>query len=302
MKRKKGYFARTKVQDTIAGYLFIMPNLVGFLVFTLGGILFSLMLSFTNWSLLKDLSEMKFIGLRNFVELYKDKWFIDAFWNNIWFLCIIPIQIFLALVVANLLNGNVIGKSMVTSMIYIPYITSTIAIGVVWMTLFNPASGPINHLLMKLGVEKPPSWLSDVKWAKPAISIVIIWNQLGYHTLLYLSALQAVPTDLYEAAKIDGANRWQQFRRITIPMVSPTTFLIIVLAMISSFQSWSMVQVLTKGGPGTATQTIGYYIYVTAFQFSRMGQACSMSWFLFIIVFGITLIQWQGQKNWVNYL
>lgn len=299
---KRGYFQKTKLQDAIAGYVFILPNLIGFLVFVLGGLVFSLFISFTDWNLLRDFNTMKFVGFRNYIDLVTDRWFIDSLLNNLWFLCIIPIQVFLAMIVANLLNGRIFARSVLRAMYYIPYITSLVAVSVVWMTLLHPRFGPINRFIMLFGVKNPPKWLADVFWAKPAVAIIMIWQQLGYHALLYLAALQTIPKELFEAARIDGANKFQQFFKITIPMISPTTFLIVVLALISSFQSWSIIQILTQGGPGTATHTLGYYIYVVAFKFFRMGYASSIAWVLFVITFIITIIQWRGQKKWVVYM
>lgn len=299
---ERGYFQKTKLQDAIAGYVFILPNLIGFLVFVLGGLIFSLIISFTDWNLLKDFNTLKFVGFKNYVDLLKDSWFIDSLLNNLWFLCIIPIQVFLAMIVASVLNSRIFARNILRAMYYIPYITSLVAVSVVWMTLLHPRFGPINRFIMLFGVENPPKWLADVFWAKPAVAIIMIWQQLGYHALLYLAALQTIPKDLYEAARIDGANKLQQFFKITIPMISPTTFLIVILSLIASFQSWSMIQILTQGGPGTATHTLGYYIYIVAFKFFRMGYASSIAWVLFVITFIITVIQWRGQKKWVVYM
>lgn len=299
---ERGYFQKTKLQDAIAGYVFILPNLIGFLVFVLGGLIFSLIISFTDWNLLKDFNTLKFVGFKNYVDLLKDSWFIDSLLNNLWFLCIIPIQVFLAMIVASVLNSRIFARNILRAMYYIPYITSLVAVSVVWMTLLHPRFGPINRFIMLFGVENPPKWLADVFWAKPAVAIIMIWQSLGYHALLYLAALQTIPKDLYEAARIDGANKLQQFFKITIPMISPTTFLIVILSLIASFQSWSMIQILTQGGPGTATHTLGYYIYIVAFKFFRMGYASSIAWVLFVITFIITVIQWRGQKKWVVYM
>lgn len=295
------YFNQAKRKEALAGYLFIMPNLVGFFVFVLFGVVFSLAMSFTDWNLLQDFSSIKFVGLKNYLDLPKDTWFVDSFLNNLWFLLIIPIQIFLAMVTASVLNSKIYGKTALRAMFYLPYVTSMVAISVVWMTMFNPRFGPINHVLTMIGISNPPKWLASVQWAKPAIGIIIIWQQLGYHSLLYLSALQNIPRSLYEAAEVDGASSVQKFFRITLPLVSPTTFLIAVIAIIASFQSWSIIQILTQGGPGTSTHILGFYVYNVAFKFYRMGYASAISWVLFIIIFLITLIQWRGQKNWVNY-
>lgn len=278
-----------------------MPNLIGFLVFVLFGVIFSMIMSFTDWNLLRDLKDIHFVGLKNYLELPKDVWFVESLANNIWFLMIIPIQIFLAMVVASILNSRIIGNKTIRAMFYLPYVTSLVAISVVWMTLFNPRFGPINHFLEMLGISNPPKWFASPHWSKPALGIIMIWKQLGYYSLLYLSALQSIPSSLYEAAEVDGASDIQRFFKITLPLVSPTTFLVVVLSLIGSFQSWSMIQILTQGGPGTSTYTLGFYVYHVAFKYYRMGYASAIAWVLFIIILSITLIQWRGQKKWVNY-
>lgn len=168
--------------------------------------------------------------------------------------------------------------------------------------MLRPNGGVINGVLMALGVANPPQWFGSTFWVKPALVVIMLWTGLGYNTLLYLAALQSVSKDLYEAADIDGASKVRQFFSITIPMVSPTTFFMLIMGLISSFQMWSNVQILTSGGPGTASTVIGYYIYKTAFQYGKMGYASSMAWVLFVFVLIITLFQWHGQKKWVNYI
>ena len=176
-----------------------MPNLIGFLVFVLGGLVFSLVISFTDWNLLRDFNTLKFVGLRNYTDLFADSWFTDSLRNNIWFLGVIPVQVFLAMIVASILNSRIYARNILRAMYYIPYITSLVAISVVWQTLLHPRFGPINRAIMLFGVKEPPTWLADIFWAKPAIAIIMIWQSLGYHALLYLAALQTI-TGSFEAA------------------------------------------------------------------------------------------------------
>lgn len=294
------FFSRTNIKEAIAGYLFVLPNLIGFSVFTLFGIIFTLYISFTDWNLVKDFSTHNFVGFQNYVELFNDGWFTSSLLNNFWFFAIIPIQVFVALLVATLLNTDLFLRAPVRTMFFLPYVTNLVAVSVVWMTLFHPSQGPINQLLMAFGVDNPPLWLADIKWAKPGIGLILIWQQLGYHSLVFLTSLQSIPGDLYESANIDGANRIQTFFKITIPMVSPTTFMIIIICLISNFQSWAITQVLTDGGPGTSTYTMGFFIYVQSFRNFKMGYASSAAWILFLIALIVILVQYKSQKKWAD--
>lgn len=294
--------SRKKVRNTIEGYLFIFPNLLGFLVFTLFSVVFSAVISFTNWDMITGFSEMKFIGLSNYIDLFKDNWFIDSILNNLFFIAFIPLYLFLALLVAVVVNGSIYFNKTVRTILYLPQVTNVVIVSLVWSYLLRPNGGIINNILMSIGIANPPQWLGSTTWVKPAMVLMSIWGGLGYNTILYLAGLQSIPKDLYEAADIDGAGILKKFFRITIPMVSPTTFFMLIMGIIGSFQMWSNIQILTDGGPGTASTVIGFYIYKTAFQYGKMGYASSMAWILFIIVLVVTLIQWRGQKKWVNYL
>lgn len=293
---------RKKLKNTVEGYLFILPNLVGFLVFTLFSVVFSAVISFTNWDMITGFDEIQFIGLKNYIELFTDSWFIDSILNNFFFMAFIPLYLFVALTVATVLNGSVYFSKVMRTAIYLPYVTNVVIVSLLWSFLLRPNGGVINGVLMALGVANPPQWFGSTFWVKPALVVIMLWTGLGYNTLLYLAALQSVSKDLYEAADIDGASKVRQFFSITIPMVSPTTFFMLIMGLISSFQMWSNVQILTSGGPGTASTVIGYYIYKTAFQYGKMGYASSMAWVLFVFVLIITLFQWHGQKKWVNYI
>jgi multiple sugar transport system permease protein len=279
------------------GYLFILPNLVGFLVFTVFGVVFSLYMSFTDWSLIKKFSNIKFIGFSNFVDLFEDTWFHASVLNNMWFLLVIPVMIFLAMVLAFLVNDKVFFKNGFRTILYLPNITSVVAISVIWFTLFNPRSGPINEFLRTLGISDPPMWLSSTVWAKPTIGLLMIWKTVGYYTILYLAALQGIPKQLYEAATVDGASTRQQFFGITIPLLSPTTFMLTILSVMNIFKDWSLIQIMTEGGPGTSTYTIGYYIYYAAFRKNQMGYAASMAWVLLVIIMVFTVIRFRVEKR-----
>lgn len=293
---------RKKIKNTIEGYLFILPNLLGFLVFTLFSVVFSAVISFTNWDMITGFGELKFIGIQNYIDLFTDNWFTDSILNNLFFIAFIPLYLFVGLAVATLLNGSVFFSKTIRTIIYLPHVTNVVIVSLLWSFLLRPDGGIVNNILMAVGIANPPLWFGSTIWVKPAIVLIMLWSGLGYNTLLYLAALQAISKDLYEAANIDGASKLRQFFKITIPMVSPTTFFMLIMGLISSFQMWSNVQILTAGGPGTASTVIGYYIYKTAFLYGKMGYASSMAWVLFVFVLIITLIQWRGQKKWVNYM
>jgi multiple sugar transport system permease protein len=292
-----------KAKENFWGYLFILPNLVGFFVFTLFGIGFSLTMSFTDWNLIKGVDSAGFIGLANFKSMIGDVYLGASLRNNLLLLLVIPINLVLAATLASIINRGIYGRSFARSLFFLPYVTNVVAIATVWQALLHPTAGPVNSFLKSMGVSEAalPMWLSDMKWALPALMIILIWKDLGYNILMYSAGLQNISKDYYEAADIDGANAFKKFLHITVPMLSPTTFLLTTLGIISSLQMWSIAQIITNGGPGTATYTLALYIYRSAFITYRTGYASALSWLLCIIILVITLIQWRGQKKWVNY-
>ncbi len=301
-KDRMGFGLSTKAKDNITGYLFIAPSLIGFLVFTLFGVLFSLTMAFTDWNLLKGYEFAKFVGLDNIKAMFSDIYLKACLRNNALLLLVVPVTLFLAAVLATLMNRAIYGRAGARAMYFMPYITNIVAVATVWRALFHKAKGPINVLLMHLGVatENLPGWLSSTKWALLAVAIVLLWKEIGYDILMYSGALQAIPTEYYEAAEIDGAGPVTKFFRITVPLLEPTTFLLTILGIISSLQMWSFVQIITKGGPGTATYTLGLYIYRSAFQTYRTGYAAALSWLLCLLIMLFTVIRWRREKNYAN--
>jgi len=292
--------------DNFWGYVFILPNLTGFIIFTLGGIIFSFSMSLTDWNLLRGFDRANFVGFLNYARLFVSGDFWIALRNNFFLLLSVPITIVLSIVIASILNQGIWGKPMVRAFFFLPYITNVVAVSTVWRALFHPSAGPINMVLQWLGVpaEKLPGWLSSSSWFLPAVMIIIIWQNLGYYILMYSAGLQNISQDLYEAVSVDGGNALHKFWYITIPMLTPVTFVVAILGVISSLQMWLLVQVLTPGGRGfgTASYTLSYYIYRSAFVDYRSGFAAALSWVLCFLILGITLIQWTGQKKWVvNY-
>lgn len=290
--------------DGFTAFWFLLPCLVGFLAFVVFPVVFSLMLSFTEWNFLSGFSGIKFTGLDNFINLFsmKDEWFFKSFTNTLLFAVVtVPIGLVLGLLLAVIINKYVYCSKLFKVVVFIPYISSIVASAVVWMVVFQPSYGPVNSLLMALGVENPPKWFVDMKWAFPTIMMFQIWQVVGYNVIVFMSGLKGISPELYEAATIDGANELQKFFSITIPMISPTTFFLSTMGIISSFKVFDSISVITGGGPGTATTVIAYYIYREAFQFYRMGTANAAAWVMFLIIFIVTMIQLKQQNKWVTY-
>jgi len=244
---------------------------------------------------------MKFVGLDNFRRLFEDSVFYDALKNTAVFLASVPVSMLLAFIVAVILNRYVYVKNLLRALYFMPYITSGVAIAFVWMLLFQPSMGPINAFLRAIGVENPPGWLSTTSSAMYAIDIIWIWFMLGYNMIIYLAALQEISPELLEAAKIDGAKTWQTVRRIIWPLVSPTSFLLLVTGLIMTMKTFGIIQATTQGGPGSSTTILSLFVYQNAFRYYEMGYASAISWMLFMIILVITLVQWVGQKKWVHY-
>lgn len=289
-------------QEKWLGYLFIAPNLIGIFIFMLIPCLFAVALCFMEWNHMAGLSAMKFIGLDNFQKLWSDETFFKSLNNNLLYTVVgVPIAVGFSMVISVLLNDKVFAKRTLRAMFFIPYVTNGIAVSFVWMLLYEPRKGPLNGLLMSLGIDNPPMWLASTKWALPALIIIYIWSHIGFNTIIYLANLQNIPKDLYEAADVDGAKSRHKFIFITLPMLSPSTFFLLVTGIIGSLKVFGIVAALTQGGPGDSTTVLGYYIYVTAFRFYDMGYASAMSLVLFVMIFIVTFIQWQGHKRWVHY-
>ena len=295
----------------LGAYLFLLPNLLGFLAFTVGPTLWSLLLSFTDWDILTPL---KFVGFANFAKLLgfhltatglvaNDPYFWYYLWNTIFYMFFIPVSMSLSLMMALLMNKKFKGIVAFRTIYFLPSVCSGVALCLLWRWLYNPDFGLINTFLAKIGISGP-EWLSSTKWAKPAIAFMGMWGGLGgFNTILYLAALQGVPRQLYDAADVDGANYWQKFRYITMPSITPTTFFIFVMSVIGGFQGGFMsAYIMTGGGPAGATTTIDYYIYNNAYQWFKMGYASSIAWVLFVLVFAATIINWKYGGRKVKYV
>lgn len=285
-------------REQIDFYLAITPWLIGLILFTGGPVIASFVFSFTNWT---GLTTVEWVGLQNFRQLlFEDDLFWIATYNTfIYALGSVTFGTLGALFVAMLLNQNLPGTTLLRVIYYMPSIASGVAIAILWIWLFNPQVGLVNYLLSLLGI-KGPLWLASQDWAKPALILKSMWG-IGANMIIILAGLQGVPQTLYEAARIDGANRWQEFRSVTLPMISPVLFFVVVISTINSFQILTDVLVMTQGGPGTATFVYVFYIYQAAFQYLKMGYASALAWILFALILGLTMLQLWGSRRWVYY-
>ena len=293
-------FLNPKQRRCLAGYLFLLPNFAGFFLFMFIPIIMGFVISLTNYDGFKNFD---FVGFKNYIDMFHDDYFIVSLKNNILYtLVTVPITIVLAILLAVALNTGIKGVSAFKAFYYFPTISSMVAVGIVWAILFNPSYGPINQFLKAVGISDPPRWLASTSSALWAVMIVSIWKQVGYYMVMLLAGLQSINKELYEAAQIDGANSVARFFNITLPMLSPVTFMVTILAIIGSFQVFDLINIMTKGGPGYATNVLVYRIYQEGFKYMRFGYASAIAYFLFLIIFIVTLIQFRGQKKWVTYM
>lgn len=288
-------------RENVAGWLFIAPMVIGTSVLVLFPILSSLVLAFTDWNIVAGYKNASFTGFDNFISLFNNSIFKKSLVNNFIILLAVPIQLFISLVIAVIINKYVYFKDFFKIIFFMPFISSIVAVAVVFQVLFQPTKGPINQFLMSIGISNPPGWIADVSFALPSVMIIMIWTSIGFNLIIYLAGLQGIPKELYEAAEMDGASALYQFLKVTIPLVSPTTFLLFVTGIISSFKIFDLIIVLTEGGPAHSTLTPVVYLYQQAFLELKTGYASAIALILFVIILIITYIQFIGQKKWVNY-
>lgn len=280
-------------------WLFLLPAIVGFLVFLAYPVVLGLLLSFTNTNNLN--TPLNFVGLRNYQRLLSDNYFYISLKNNIFYmLTFTPLVIVASLLFALLLNKRILCRKLFRTVFFFPYISSMVAVAIIWNYVLSP-SGPVNNGLRAIGAASPPEWLLSAEWAMFAVVIISVWKEFGFYMVVLLAGLQTIPDYLYEAATIDGAPAWGKFRYVTLPMISPTLFLCVIMAVISSFQVFDLVNILTEGGPGSATNVLVFRIYREGFINVKMGYASAMAYVLFAIIFVLTVIQFKVQNKWVQY-
>ncbi len=296
--RRVGSLRAQRRREVIEAYLYLLPTFVGLALFSLGAIIASFGISFTDWDILQP---AHWVGLSNYVRLFTTPLVWQIFGNTFYYtVVIVPVGAALALGLALALNRGLRGIVVLRSLYFLPVISSTVAVSLVWGWLYNQQFGLINYLLSLVGITGP-AWLADTTTAMPSIIIMSIWKGLGYNMVIFLAGLQGIPQEMYEAAKIDGAGAWARFRYVTWPLVSPTTFFVVVLSTIAAFQVFDQTYVMTAGGPAYSTTTLALFIYQNAFQWFHMGYAAALSYILFVAVAAVTLIQFRAQGRFVFY-
>ncbi|MDD5072835.1 MAG: sugar ABC transporter permease [Candidatus Omnitrophica bacterium] len=307
---------KARGKETLAAYLFLSPNLIGFMIFTFLPVFVSLFLSFYKWDIFNP---PEFVGIRNFINLLgfhsengrfmaNDQRFWQCLWNTVFLMFSIPLCMMASLGLAIALNRKIKGESVFRTLFFLPSICPGVAVAILWLWIFNPDFGMLNNIIYWIGkflgfVIPGPLWLNSPGWAKPSLMLMNFWLSIGgFNMILYLAALQGIPKDFYEAAEIDGANGWQKFWAITWPQISPTTFFIFIMSIINGFQGGFMqAYVMTGGGPGLATTTIEYYVFNNLFTWQNVGYAASIAWFLFIVIFAVSLVNWRYGGKLVHY-
>jgi ABC-type sugar transport system permease subunit len=277
------------------GWSFLLPNFIGFAVLTLVPVAVLFYVAFTDWNVF---GVANWTGLANFRRLIQDETFYTALENTLYYTIFhIPLTLGAALGLALLLNRKLRGVAFFRTVAFFPYVTSIVAIAQVWNMLFSPDYGPINEFLRFVGVSHPPGWPVSSTWSMPAVIIVGTWREMGYYMLIFLAGLQTIPEELYEAARVDGANPWQRFRTVTLPCLRPTTFFVTVMLTIGSFKVFDLILVMTNGGPGTSTLVLSQYIYRKGFEENQFGYASALSIVLFAVCFLVTIVQFLVNKR-----
>lgn len=285
--------------EWFSGYAFLAPSFIILAVFTYFPVVYAFGISFFKWRILRG--EPTFFGLGNYELLFTSEDFWQAMWNTLYFaMGSIPTGMAIALLIAIVLNRPLRGLAIYRTAFFLPTITSLVAVSIVWLWIYHPDVGLMNYILKMFGLSSV-RWLNAPQSAMPALIILGIWRGLGYNIIIYLAGLQNIPQHLYEAAKIDGANRWQLFRHITWPLLTPTSFFILIIAIINSFQSFTQIHVMTQGGPIGSTTVIVYYLYQQAFQQFNMGYGSAIAMVLFAIILGLTVIQMKLLGPRVHY-
>lgn len=288
----KKYLESLINNDKTIAWIFILPAILGTFIFIIIPVICSFGLSFTKWDLLNP---VQFVGLDNYIEVFHDKLFYKILTNTIVFaLATSVFGIIIPLVLASIINTKIRGSEFFKSAYFLPFITPMIVIGIIWGWIFDPNIGVLSQIF-KIHID----WLYSSTYALPAIIIVSVWKLIGYNMIIFLSAFSSVSNSIFEAAKIDGANSLKMFFNITIPLLSPTIFFVIVITAISSFQVFDLVYVMTEGGPFDSTNVLVYSIYKNAFEYFKVGKASAIAYILFLIIFVLTLIQWKLRKNFV---
>ncbi len=278
---------------------FVFPNFLLLGVFVFWPIVYSLYLSFFKWNMIAP--RKTFIGAMNYVNMANDPVFWQVLRNTLVLAAsTVFVKLAMALGLAVLLNRKIRAKDSYRAVLFSPTFTTSVAVAMVWGWIFDPNFGLLRVFINAVGL-RSPNWLGDVGWALPAIIIVVIWSGVGYDMVIFMAGLNNIPTELYDAAKVDGATPWACFWRITFPLLSPTTFFLTIVSVIGSLKAFDVIAIMTDGGPMNSTNVIVYYIYQNAFQWFKTGYASALALVLFVLIMTITLIQTRLARRWVHY-
>ncbi|MBJ6364023.1 carbohydrate ABC transporter permease [Paenibacillus sp. GCM10012307] len=291
-----------KHQEYVAGYSFILLYMLATIIFASIPMLYTFYLSFTDFNSLSKAHNLSFAFVSNYIDVLNDSDAMSSFGKSFLFTIIeIPLMMIGAILLALGMNQKIFARGTIRTMLLIPYVTNITAIAIAWKAMLDPTSGPINTLLHLIGISNPPLWLNDVKLVIPVMAFIYVYQNIAYQAIVLLAALQGVPADLYEAAELDGASKFKRFLNVTLPIISPATFFILIASIIGSTQTYSIVAALTRGGPAGASEMVSFNIIKNAFQFNKFSFAAAQSVLLFAALAALTLIQWRLQKKWVNY-
>ncbi len=288
----KNFLEKFVNKQCCAAWIFILPAILGTLIFIIIPVICSFGLSFTKWDLLNSI---EFVGLSNYTGLFKNGLFYKILGNTVVFaLSTSILGVIIPLILASILNTTIRGSEFYKTAYFLPFITPMVVIGIIWTWIFDPNIGLLNQVL-----HIHINWLYDSKFAMPALIIVSVWKLIGYNMIIFLSSLSAISQSLFEAAEIDGANAFQTFKNVTIPLLSPTIFFVVIITAISSFQVFDLIYLMTEGGPFDSTNVLVYAIYKNAFEYFNVGKASAIAYVLFVVILVLTLIQWKLRKRLV---
>lgn len=290
--------ARARRRYALTVLAFMLPSAIPLVLFVLGPMVAAAWISLTEWNLL---SPAKWVGLDNYVTLLTDPETADVFLHTVYYIVgYLPLVYIGGLAIAIALNTALRGRTLLRGVYFLPVITSWIVVALVWRWLLNPSNGVVNTVLGFFGIDGP-GWWSDPAWAMPSIILASAWKDLGFVMVILLAGLQAIDPGLVDAARVDGAGWWRRLFSITLPLLSPATFFVVVISLINGFQVFDQVYAMTGGGPGGATQVVVQQIYDLTFRYGKAGEASALSWLLFIVILAVTVVQIRGQRKWVNY-
>lgn len=289
---------RGRLRYALVVLAFLLPSAIPLAMFTLGPMVAAAWVSLTEWNLIR---EPVFVGLDNYANLLTDPETADIFLHTVFYIAgYLPLVYVGGLFLALALNGRIAGRSFWRGIYFLPVVTSWIVVALIWRWLLNPSTGVVNVALGWLGIDGP-GWWTDPYWAMPSIILASAWKDLGFVMVILLAGLQAIDPELLDAARVDGAGWWRRLWSVVLPLLSPSTFFVLVISLINGFQVFDQVYAMTGGGPAGSSQVVVQQIYDLTFRYGAAGEASALSWMLFVVVLGVTVVQIIGQRRWVTY-